>query len=226
MTEQLPPPALDEPRGDMGDQAARLQMAEEQAAIQAALAGDVRGTDAYEDRGPVIDVLEGPELLDGEEVDASDDPVYGGGMPVSDPEEAALLMAGDDALDGQLAMTGFAEDGAAVAIDEGGTLVDDSDAGTNGDGLGGVDDRVGSALAGTELDDELPLLEELPPVDDETAAEDLDALIDVLDLGHDPDDPQDPDGYGVPPAPDGGAAVVDQAALRDPVDDGQAGEDA
>jgi hypothetical protein len=145
-------------------------------------------------------------------------------MPVTDPEEAALLMTGDDALDGQLAMTGFAEDGAAVAIDEGGTLVDDLDAGTDGDGLGAVDERAGSGLTSAQLDDEVPLLDELAPVDDETAAEDLDALIDVLDLGHDPDDPQDPDGYGVPPAPDGGSAVVDQAELRDPVDDGQAGE--
>ena len=42
--------------------------------------------------------------------------------------------------------------------------------------------------------------DDLSSVDDERSAEDVDALIDVLDLGHDLDDPQDPDGYGVPPA--------------------------
>lgn len=51
MTEQLPPPPPDEPAGDAGDQASRLQMAEEQEAIRAALAGRVHGTDALEDRG-------------------------------------------------------------------------------------------------------------------------------------------------------------------------------
>jgi hypothetical protein len=44
--------------------------------------------------------------------------------------------------------------------------------------------------------------EEILPVDSSTEAEDLDALTDALPPTHDPDDPQDPDGYGVPPADD------------------------
>jgi hypothetical protein len=165
MPEQLPAPAPDEPRGDMGDQASRLQMAEEQAAIAAALAGDVHGSDALDDRSPVIDPLEGPDLIDGHAVDGSDDPVYGGGMPVIDPGEAVLRAPDGSSSDPDLAMTGLAEDGAAMAVDEGGSV--------------------------STMTSELV---------DEDAAEDLDALLDVQDLGHDPDDPQDPDGYGVPPA--------------------------
>jgi len=53
-----------------------------------------------------------------------------------------------------------------------------------------------------ELEDLDLLDEELGPLDDETAAEDLDALTDVFASTHDPDDPRDPDGYGVPPGPD------------------------
>lgn len=201
MTEHIPPPATDEPRGDMADQASRLQMEEEQAAIDAALAGDVHGTDAIEDRSPVIDVLEGPDASDGESVDASDDPVYGGGMPVTDPGEADLESAGE-LIEGDLSMTGVAEDGTAMAVDEGGTVADSSAPAFESDG-------DPDFIAGDDLE----------PLDDESAAEDLDALIDVDDLGHDLDDPQNPDGYGVPPAPDGGSAVLDQADLRDPVDD-------
>lgn len=200
MSEQLPPPAVDEPRGDQADQASRLQMEEEQAAIRAALAGDVHGTDAYEGPGQAVDVLEGPEPLDAEGADASDDPVYGGGMPATDPGETALATGAD--ADPDLAMTGVAEDASAYAVDEGGTVVDD-----------------GAAPRFEEDGDPDILGEDLPSVDDESAAEDLDALIDVLDLGHDLDDPQDPDGYGVPPDPQGGSAVVDEAELRDPVDD-------
>lgn len=198
MTEHPPLPDQDEPRGDAADQASLLQMEEEQAAIDAALAGDVHGTDSY-DRLAGIDVLEGPEPLDADSVDASDDPVYGGGGPVTDPEEAAF--AGDDRLDPDLAMTGMVEDSEPMAVDEGGTVVDELAPQFEDDG-----------------DPDVPG-EDILPVDDETAAEDLDALIDVLDLGHDPDGPQDPDGYGVPPARDGGTAVVDQAELRDPVAD-------
>ena len=186
MSELIPPAVVDEPAGDQADQASRLQAYEEQTAIQAALDGEVHGTDAYvEDRPPEVDVLEGPEVLDAEGADASDDPVHGGGMPVTDPEEAALDELDDDASAPDLAMTGLAEDGAAMAVDEGGTLAEDS------------------AASVFEADGDPDVLtEELVPVDAETAAEDLDALIDVLDLGHDLDDPQDPDGYGVPPAPD------------------------
>jgi hypothetical protein len=212
MSEQLPFRVPDEPVGDMADQAFRLQMAQEQAAIQAALAGDVEGTDAYEDRPAEIEPLEGPDLLDGEGVDGSDDPVHGGGTPVMDPSQAGLHDPQDATLDPELSMTGLAEDGAAVAIDEGGTLAEEPTP-------AGIDPVAGDLDA---LGDDLPPLEDLPPVDDQAAAEDVDALIDGLDSGHDPDDPQDPDGYGVPPAPDGGSAAVEQADLRDPVDDAAA----
>lgn len=201
MTEQIPPATPDEPRGDMADQASRLQMEEEQAAIDAALAGDVYGTDAIEDRPAEIDVLEGPEVTEGDSVDASDDPVYGGGMPVTDPGEADLEAA-NELIEGDASMTGLAEDGTATAVDEGGTLADGPSAPFESDG-----------------DPDFIEDDDLDPLDDERAAEDLDALIDVEDLGHDLDDPQNPDGYGVPPAPDGGTAVIDQADLRDPVDD-------
>lgn len=43
---------------------------------------------------------------------------------------------------------------------------------------------------------------EIAPTDSSAEAEDLDALIDVLPPTHDPDDPSDPDGYGVPPSDD------------------------
>jgi hypothetical protein len=167
MSEQLPFRVPDEPAGDMADQAFRLQMAQEQAAIRAALAGDVRGTDAYDDRPATIEPLEGPDVLDADAVEGSDDPLHGGGTPITDPGQATLHDPRDGSLDPELSMTGLAEDGAAIAIEEGGTL----------------------------------------------EAEDASTL------GHDPDDPQDPDGYGVPPAPDGGSAAVDQTELRDPVDD-------
>lgn len=64
MTEQVPVQPYDEPLGDSADQASRLQMAEEQAAIQAALEGRVDGTDAIEDRGALIEPLEESEGTD------------------------------------------------------------------------------------------------------------------------------------------------------------------
>lgn len=193
MTEELPPPASDEPLGDIADQATRLQMAEEQAAIAAALAGRVHGTDALDDRSPVVDPLEGPELADGEGADASDDPVYGGGTSVTEPEQARIA----ELLDAELSMTGLGDDGAVLAVDEGSTVED--------------------TATGFELDGDPGVLDpELVPAD-ESDAEDLDALVGD-DLGHDLDDPLDPDGYGVPPAADGASAVIDLSELRDPVD--------
>jgi len=82
MTEQVPAVADDEPAGDLGDQASRLQMLEEQEAIRAALAGDVHGTDAV--------------------------------------ERDALAGAAPDAF-------GLAEDGAAMALDEGSTTQPETD---------------------------------------------------------------------------------------------------
>jgi hypothetical protein len=71
----LPP---DEVSGDIGDQAQRLQQAEEQEAIAAALSGHVGGNDDV-DRDSRVDILEGDEpgasALEG---DSSDDPVHGG----------------------------------------------------------------------------------------------------------------------------------------------------
>lgn len=113
---------------------------------------------------------------------------------MTDPAQALL----DDLLDPDLVMTGLDEDGAATAVDEGST-VDDAATPFEQDG------------DPAELDAEL-----VPG--DEGDAEDLDALTGT-GLDHDLDDPQDPDGYGVPPARDGAGAAVDQAALRDPVDD-------
>ena len=75
-------------------------------------------------------------------------------------------------------------------------------------------------VAAFEQDGDPDFAEDVPDrVGEGSPAEDEDALIDVLDLGHDLDDPQNPDGYGVPPAPDGGSAAFDLAELRDPVDD-------
>ena len=157
MTEQIPTQPYDEPAGDIGDQAQMLQMAEEQAAIQAALRGEVDGTDALEDRSTRIENLEGPEAVDAEGADASDDPVYAGGSIDGDPEELAAAEA---------------------------------------------EERVGMSAPDSDIVDEDVLVEDIEPVDASTEAEDLDALIDVLPPTHDPDDPQDPDGYGVPPASD------------------------
>lgn len=70
MTEQVPVQPYDEPLGDSADQASLLQMAEEQAAIHAALEGRVDGTDAIEDRSAFIEPLEGPEATDGDGADA------------------------------------------------------------------------------------------------------------------------------------------------------------
>jgi hypothetical protein len=185
MSETMPGRPRDEPAGDMGDQASRLQMAQEQEAIRAALAGRVRGTDAIEDRSPFIEPLEGLDPLEADEVEASDDPVHGGGMALSDPEQAMTLRDHTAAGNPDLAMTGLADDGAAMAVEEGSSLGGDP------------------AVRGFEDDGDPDVLgEELLPVDDVQAAEDLDALDDLHEPSHDPDDPQDPDGYGVPPASD------------------------
>ena len=200
MSEQLRPVVPDEPTGDQADQASRLQMIQEQEAIQAALRGDVEGTDAYEDRVDVGEPLEGSDPIDAESADASDDPIHGGGMPVEDPGEVMGAGSADEWVGSDLAAIDQPGAGAAVAVDEGGTGTDDPDASpfeSDGD----------PDFAG----------EELTPVDSESAAEDLDALIDVMDLGHDPDDPADPDGYGVPPATDGGVAVIQEGRQRDPI---------
>jgi len=186
MSEELPDPAYDEPAGDVGDQASRLQMAQEQEAIAAALAGRVHGTDELVDRGAVIEPLEGSDALEGDSVEASDDPVHGGGISFADAEGTASGLTDDESLDPDLAMMGLEEDGAAMALDEG-SSVEDDDAARAFEQDGDPD----------VLDEEIVSLD-----DDETAAEDLDALIDVMPLGHDLDDPLDPDGYGVPPGPD------------------------
>ena len=67
MTEQVPVQPYDEPLGDSADQASRLQMAEEQAAIHAALEGRVDGTDAIEDRDALIEPLEESDAGDGDD---------------------------------------------------------------------------------------------------------------------------------------------------------------
>ena len=90
MSERVLPVVPDEPSGDQADQASRLQMIEEQEAISAALGGQVHGSDAYDDRAEVGEPLEGPDPLDAESADASDDPLYGGGLSVNDPGEAGL----------------------------------------------------------------------------------------------------------------------------------------
>lgn len=98
MTQQqiFPSAPRDEPAGDIGDQAQRLQMAEEQEAIAAALAGSPRGSD--ED---LVRHHSDTELLEGEdpasdpsESDSSDDPTYGGGLVAyRDHSQAARDMA-------------------------------------------------------------------------------------------------------------------------------------
>jgi len=78
--EYFPAAPRDEPAGDSGDQAQRLQMAEEQEAIAAALAGSPRGSDEdFEHRSSRLDLLEGEDpASDPSESDSSDDPTYGG----------------------------------------------------------------------------------------------------------------------------------------------------
>ena len=80
--EYFPAAPRDEPAGDSGDQAQRLQMAEEQEAIAAALAGSPRGSDEdFEHRSSRLDLLEGEDpAADPSESDSSDDPTYGGGL--------------------------------------------------------------------------------------------------------------------------------------------------
>lgn len=124
--EQVPGPPDDEPAGDLGDQASRLQMMEEQAAITAALAGDVHGTDALDRPALATEPLEGLDALDPETVESSDDPLHAGGMPATDPEQAVLARA--DRLAGLPPDAfGLAEDGAAMALDEGGTPQPETD---------------------------------------------------------------------------------------------------
>jgi hypothetical protein len=163
---------LDEPAGDMADQASRLQMAQEQEAIAAALAGRVRGTDALEDRGPFVDPLEGREPLDDAD-DASDDPVHGGGregsLAAELDHEVAITVPGVDSVVELDEGTTVDDDGALLLERDGDPDVLDEPSGPGATGLGSGDDDV------AELDD--------------------------LATGtHDPDDPSDPDGYGVPPA--------------------------
>ena len=103
--------------------------------------------------------------------------------PLDDGDEASddpLHGGGDLATDPMLSPASLVGEG-AVALDEGTSVVDDVPARFEEDGDPDVDDDL------------------LVAVDDETAAEDLDALLDVSGPAHDPDDPEDPDGYGVPP---------------------------
>ena len=108
--EYFPAAPRDEPAGDIGDQAQRLQMAEEQEAIAAALAGFPRGTDEDSVLLPSgLDLLEGEDpASDPSESDSSDDPTYGGGLvaerdlseaarDVADRSETPFLM--EDTLD-------------------------------------------------------------------------------------------------------------------------------
>jgi hypothetical protein len=156
-------------------------MAQEQEAIRAALAGRVRGTDAIEDRGPFIEPLEGLDPLEADEAEASDDPVHGGGMPSTDPDQAMTLGGGTATGRSDLAVTAVAEDGAAMAVEEGSSLAGDP------------------AVRGFEDDGDPDVLgDDLVALDD-LEARDLEAFIDLRQPTHDPDDPHDPDGYGVPP---------------------------
>jgi hypothetical protein len=84
----------DESPGDSGDQAQRLQMAEEAEAIAAALAGSPRGDDSDTGRPGRVEMLEGEDPVSSSaEQDSSDDPTYGGGdVTGQDPaQEAAAL---------------------------------------------------------------------------------------------------------------------------------------
>jgi hypothetical protein len=95
----FPAAPADEPAGDSGDQAQRLQMAEEREAIEAALAGHPRGDDRITDRAAEVDLLEGQDLPGGSiEDEASDDPVFGGGEGASDSleHEARELASSDE----------------------------------------------------------------------------------------------------------------------------------
>jgi hypothetical protein len=93
----FPSAPQDEPAGDSGDQAQRLQMAEEQEAIAAALAG-FRGDDSDTDRPARVELLEGEDPVSGPtEGDSSDDPTYGGGDVTGlDPADEARALADDE----------------------------------------------------------------------------------------------------------------------------------
>jgi hypothetical protein len=88
----------DESPGDSGDQAQRLQMAEEQEAIAAALAGHPRGDDSDSDRPARVELLEGEDpVIGASEGDSSDDPTYAGGdLTGHDPSEQARALADED----------------------------------------------------------------------------------------------------------------------------------
>ncbi len=95
MTEPEISPAApaDEPLGDLGDQAQRLQMVEEQEAIKAALAGRPHGDDTV-DRAARIENLEGADPMTSPlERDSSDDPVHGGEDVTGDeiPDEEDVI---------------------------------------------------------------------------------------------------------------------------------------
>lgn len=94
----FPSAPQDEPAGDSGDQAQRLQMAEEQEAIAAALAGSPRGDDSDDDRPARVVLLEGEDPVSGtSEGDSSDDPTYGGGDVTGlDPADQARALADDE----------------------------------------------------------------------------------------------------------------------------------
>lgn len=83
--------------GDSGDQAQRLQMAEEQEAIAAALAGHPRGDD-NENRDARVEFLEGEDpVLSPDEEDSSDDPTFGGGDRTGiDPSHQARALLDDE----------------------------------------------------------------------------------------------------------------------------------
>jgi|GEM_PF-2498297 len=88
----------DESHGDSGDQAQRLQAAEESEAIAAALAGSPRGTDFDSGRPARVELLEGEDpVLASSEADSSDDPTYGGGDTTGhDPAEQAAALRDEE----------------------------------------------------------------------------------------------------------------------------------
>lgn len=88
----------DEGVGDSGDQAQRLQAAEEAEAIAAALAGSPRGTDSDTGRPARVELLEGEDpAVAPSEGDSSDDPTFGGGdLTGRDPAEQAAAWRDED----------------------------------------------------------------------------------------------------------------------------------
>jgi len=88
----------DESPGDSGDQAQRLQMAEEAEAIAAALAGSPRGDDTDSSRPARVEMLEGEDPVSSSaEGDSSDDPTYGGGdLTGRDPADTAAALRDEE----------------------------------------------------------------------------------------------------------------------------------